>query len=83
MFPHVEMIYVKGPIIDNGDIKWGPLDQTALDSKKIFQMLKKGGYSGDYNLHVEYHKTFKDMVSGTKAALKKDLETLKRWLDSA
>ena len=83
MYPHIEMIYVKGPIIRNRDIKWGPLKESALDSKKLFGMLKKAGYSGNYNIHVEYHKTFKDMVPDTIAAMKDDLATLKRWLASA
>jgi len=80
MFPHIEMIYVKGPIIQNRKIKWGPLAQSALDYKNIFKHLRNAGYSGDYNIHIEYHKTFKDMVPGTVAALKTDLTTLKGWL---
>ena len=80
MRPHIEMIYVKGAIIQNRSIKWGPLTKTALAPKKIFQTLKKMGYSGDYNLHVEYHKKFKNMVPDAIAAFKTDLATLKGWL---
>ena len=83
MYTHIEMIYVKGPIIQNRDIKWGSLKDSALDSKKIFGTLKKAGFPGNYNLHIEYHKTFKDMVPETIAAMKNDLATLKRWLTSA
>ena len=80
MLPHIEMLYIKGPAFQDNKLKWGPLEESAHDAKKLFRMIRQGGYSGHYNLHVEYHMKSDNMVSDSIAGMKADLATLKRWL---
>ena len=83
MLPHIEILYVKGPAYKEGMIEFGPLDESAHEPKRLFSMLKKGGFKGPYNLHVEYHMKSDDILGNTLRDMPRDLATLDKWLAEA
>ncbi len=83
MLPYIEILYVKGPAYKEGMIDFGPLDESAHEPRKLFGMLKKGGFEGPYNLHIEYHVKSADVVNQTLRDMPRDLATLKKWIAEA
>lgn len=83
MLPKIEVLYVKGPAYHEGGIEFGPLEESAHDAKKLFATLKKGGFNGPYNLHVEYHMKSADMMGATLRDMPRDFATLKKWIAEA
>lgn len=79
--PRIGALYVKS-------FRWqdNKRDNCALADgivdKKYPGQLIKSGYTGPINLHVEYLKPFtKENVPNQIAAIKKDILTLKEWLN--
>jgi sugar phosphate isomerase/epimerase len=77
--PHVGAVYVK-------DSRWKgrtpedvPLGDGQVDPA-FFRSLKQANYDGPISLHVEYLED--SGVAENVAALRKDLATLRRWLDA-
>jgi sugar phosphate isomerase/epimerase len=83
MLPRIELLYVKGPAYSENGIEFGSLANSAHDHQKLFAMLAKGGFTGPYNLHVEYHMKSDDRAALSIASMKTDLATLKSWIDNA
>ncbi|MEM7147639.1 MAG: TIM barrel protein [Verrucomicrobiota bacterium] len=83
MLPRIEMLYVKGPAYTENGFHFGPLADSSHDHKRIFAMLAKGGFTGPYNLHVEYHMKSDDKAALSIADMESDLATLKSWLNQA
>ncbi|MGB7343999.1 MAG: sugar phosphate isomerase/epimerase family protein [Pirellulaceae bacterium] len=78
--PHLGMVYVKDFAIENEKVVNVPLGEGYVD-KEFFKLLAQRSYSDPISLHEEYldHRDPK-LVPEHLAAMKKDLEVLKSWL---
>ena len=79
--PHIDTVYVKDFRWANNKIHDVPLGAGQV-SPEFFRLLADTQFRGPISLHEEYldHAT-PELVPLHLAALTKDLETLKRWLD--
>ena len=75
--PHIGAVFVKDFDWVGRKAEHVPLGKGRVDPK-FFRMLQDDGFEGPYSLHVEYlggHSAEENL-----AALKTDLDVLKRWL---
>lgn len=79
--PHVRVVYVKDFQWNGDRVNNVPLGE-GLVSKSFFQTLKKLNFTGPISLHEEYLDHRKpELVPDHMAAIGKDMNTLKEWLD--
>jgi sugar phosphate isomerase/epimerase len=82
MEPYYRVVYVKdfvwGKNARGWASQWRPLGQGMI-SPEFFKNLKRSHYSGPISLHVEYPVP---KGKGMLNALKKDVATLKGWLEA-
>jgi len=82
MQPYFAAVYLKDFLWQRGPagwrLDWCPLGKGTVDPK-FFQMLKQSDYAGPISQHHEY-----EVGSGVAMiqAMKRDLEVLKRWLET-
>jgi sugar phosphate isomerase/epimerase len=75
---HLDCVYVKDFVWDNGKVKDVPLGEGQVD-RKFFPMLREIGYAGPICLFVEYLEGKKNQ-DALEAAFGKDLATLRSLL---
>ena len=79
--PRIGALYVKSFRWKDNKRDNCSLDEGIVDKKYPAQLIKSG-YTGPINLHVEYLKPFtKENVPNQITAIKKDILTLKEWLN--
>jgi sugar phosphate isomerase/epimerase len=82
MRPHLGAVYVKDFLWkkegEAWKMTWVPLGEGMV-SKTFFKWLKETNYTGPVCQHHEYFRS-EVPLPDLKAALKKDLETLRKWL---
>ncbi|HSH93000.1 MAG TPA: TIM barrel protein, partial [Roseimicrobium sp.] len=80
MEPHLAAVFVKDFYWEKTDkgwkSKWVPLGEGSVQ-KAFFDTLKKGSFKGPISQHHEYPLGDKAEM---RAAMQKDLKTLKTWL---
>ncbi len=80
--PHIDTVYVKDFRWDGKEIVNVPLGEGNVDPK-FFSMLAASGFSGPISLHEEYFDHRKpELVTQHLTAIKNDVQTLRKWLDS-
>jgi len=81
MRPYMQIAIVKDFIwLGRSTSKWVPLGQGRIDPT-YFGMLKKSGYQGPIDLHIEYDVSGGDFPELAEAAYKRDFKLLREWLD--
>ncbi len=81
--PHIDTVYAKDFRWVNGKPENVPLGEGQV-SPQVFQMLAQSNFDGPVSLHEEYLDHRKpELVPEHFAAMKRDLATLKRWLNRA
>ena len=59
-----------------------PLGEGMVDFKKFFSLLKENNMRGPFSIHCEY-LTENENLDSKAAKMKKDLTTLRRWINEA
>ena len=79
MLPCIGAVYVKDFAWTGRDVKHVPLGEGRVDPK-FFRQLKADNFTGPISLHVEYLGD--GSTQENVAALRRDLATLRSWLDA-
>ncbi|MEM7699398.1 MAG: TIM barrel protein, partial [Verrucomicrobiota bacterium] len=77
--PWVDMVYLKEPHWKDNQLSWGALGEGAVD-EGFYKTLKDSDFTGPISLHVEYLGRGPEKEATIRAAMEKDLATMRRLI---